>query len=197
MQNSSLFLEQLLISAIVTRYMEALYHIIIMAIAEYPVHDSGGKQVGSVTCSLYDRIWCAFEMAIRDCLAVRELRHQKSEVVILDEMAKEVVSGAISESYIAAKISECFRKDSLFDRLQGYPADVAKIKALLVSDAFYGSKEAFEEKYRKRMVKLLAENMPQVRRTDCTLVPPCPAAVCLFPLIERAACSRQFLTRCV
>jgi len=147
--------------------MESPHHLIIMGVADYPAHDSKGNQVGTISCGVHDRIWCAFEMAIRDCLAVKVLGHQKSEVVILDEMAKQVVRGAQSGVSIAAKISESFRDANFFDRLQGLPTDVAEIKAELVSDAFYGSIAAFNSNHQKRMVKLFAEHIPQVEMPLC------------------------------
>jgi hypothetical protein len=163
--------------------MGSLHHLVIMGIADYPAYDSSGNQVGTITCGIDDRIWCAFELAIRDCLAVKVLGHQKSEVVVLDEMAKQVVRGALSGSSVAAKISESCRNESVFDRLQGQPVDVAEIKALLVSDAFYGSVAAFDNNYRKRMVRMLAENAPQVH---------CIPLVIVWVSFDLAACCCSF-----
>ena len=175
-----------LIFAVFVRYMESLHHLIIMGVADYPCYDSNGRRAGMKTCAINDRIWCAYEMAIRDCLAVKVLGHQKSEVIILDEMAKEVVRGVHSGSSIAAKISESFRDENFFDRLQGLPADVAEIKAELVSEAFYGSRAAFNDFYRKRMVKLFAENIPQVPLDV-------PTASTFYYHSELAAHTLQFL----
>ena len=163
--------------------MGSLHHFVIMGIADYPAFAPNGNRVGTITCSIHDRIWCAFELAIRECLAVKVLGHQKSEVVILDEMAKQVVHGAFSGSSVAAKISESFRNESLFDRLQGNPIDVAEIKALLVSDAFYGSVAAFDTNYRKRMVNMFAENAPQVH---------CILLVFVWVSFDLSACCGSF-----
>jgi hypothetical protein len=99
-----------------------------------------------------------FEMAVRDCLAVKLPGYHESEIVFLDEM-RQVVKGPVPPSTpLAASISREFRVVNFLDRLQGCPDRVPQIKASLVSDRFFGSEEAFNEHSRKRLVKLYGSN---------------------------------------
>jgi hypothetical protein len=106
-----------------------------------------------------DRCWCVYEMAVRDCLAVKLPGYHESEIVLLDEM-RQVVKGPVPPSTpLEASISREFRVVNFLGRLQGRPVRVPQIKALLVSYRFFGSEEAFNEYSRKRLVKLYDQHL--------------------------------------
>jgi hypothetical protein len=105
------------------------------------------------------------EMAIRDCIAVKRLGNQKSEVLVLDEFLEEITSSAESGKSIFAEVAQIFRNKTFFNNLKGRPEDVDEIKSTLISGlGFFESPEHFDEHYRKRMVAVFVKCIPQVER---------------------------------
>ncbi len=93
-------------------------------------------------------------MAVRDCLSRNLPGCHESDIVLLDEMRQEVKGPVPSGTPLAASIAKQFRIVNFLDCLQGRPIRILQIKAMLVSDKFYGSEEAFNEHSRMRLVKL-------------------------------------------
>ena len=144
--------------------MESQHHLIIVGSAVYLTFGADGKENGEKKCWIYHRCWCLWEMAIRDCIAVKILGHQKSEIIVLDEFLGELISSAESGRSIAAAIAERFRSTNFFEDMQGRPEDVQEIQSTLISGGFFESPEHFNEHFRKRMVSVLLECSPQVRQ---------------------------------
>ncbi len=147
--------------------MESQHHLIISGSAFYPTFGVDGKEDGRVKCWIFDRCWCMREMAIRDCIAVKQLGHQRSEIIVLDEFLEEITSSAQSGGSISADVTQIFRDKNFFDNLKGRPEDVEAIKATLISGGFFDSPEQFNEYYRKRMVLFFVECSPQVCCSSC------------------------------
>jgi hypothetical protein len=143
--------------------MESHHHLIIAGSAFYPTFGTDGSENGSVECWIFDRCWCVREMAIRDCIAVKQLKHQKSEIIVLDDFLKKITSSAESGRSISAVVAQMFRNKNFFDNLKGRPEDVEAIKATLISTGFFDSPEHFDEYYRKRMVEFFVRSSSQVR----------------------------------
>ena len=145
------------------RYIESPRHVILMGIGDYPILDASGVQTGREKCWLYQRCWAVFEMAIRDCIAVRLLKHNRSEIIVMDETFQEIESE--SGRCICEAIIDRFRTTDFFGSMRGRPGDVEEIQRVLVSPDFYRSEEEFNEHHRKRIVALLTENIPKVSRS--------------------------------
>ena len=112
------------------------------------------------------------EMAIRDCIAVKKLGHQKSEIIVLDGFLEELTSSSESGKSISSDIADMFRNKNFFDDLKGRPEDVHEIKATLISRGFFDSPEHFNEHFRKRMVAFFVECVPQVSHPSTPAYPP-------------------------
>ena len=113
--------------------MESQHHLIIVGSAVYPSFGTDGKENGRERCLIFDRCWCMREMAIRDCIAVKRLGHQKSEIIVMDEFLGELTSGAESGKSIFAEVAQMFRNKKFFENLKGRPEDVTEIKSTLIS----------------------------------------------------------------
>jgi hypothetical protein len=151
--------------------MKSQHHLCIVGSAFYPTYGPDGKETGREKCFIFDRCWCMREMAIRDCIAVKQFGGQKSETIVTDEFLEEITSSAESGKSIFAEVAQMFRNKKFFDNLKGRPEDVEAIKKTLISGGgFFESPEQFDEHYRRRMVAIFVECIPQVKR-------PCIAAL--------------------
>jgi hypothetical protein len=147
------------------RYMQSQHHLCIVGSAFYPTYGPDGQKTGKEKCFIFDRCWCMREMAIRDCIAVKIHSRQKSEIIVTDEFLEEITSGAESGKSIFAEVAQMFRNKKFFDNLKGRPEDVKEIKATLISGrGFFESPEQFDEHYRRRMVAIFVQCIPQVER---------------------------------
>jgi hypothetical protein len=142
--------------------MESQHHLIIAGSAVYPDYDVDGKETGSVKCLIFDRCWCVREIAIRDCIAIKVLKHQKSQIIFLDEYLEEIASSAQSGKPIFVEIAQLFREKDFFADLKGRPEDLKAIRTTLFSPGFFKSPQDFNEYNRKRMILLFTECLPQV-----------------------------------
>ena len=140
--------------------MESEHHAIIMGVGKYQVFDAIERQIGYEKCWLYQRCWAVFEMAIRDCIAVRLNKRQKSVIIVLDETFEEIESE--SGRLIVNAIADRFRSTDFYSSLRGRPGDIEEIKQVLVSPDFYRSVEEFNEHHRKRTVAMFVKNIPKV-----------------------------------
>jgi hypothetical protein len=130
--------------------MESPHHLIVHGFSDQAYVEGHAAQEYSIN----NRCWCVFEMAVRDCLAVKVPGYHESDIVLLDEMRQEVKGPVPPSTPLAASISKEFLTVNFLDRLQGRPSLLHPIKTMLVSDRFFGSEEAFNEHSRKRLVKL-------------------------------------------
>ena len=146
-----------------------------MGSAFYPSYGTDGKESEQEKCMIFDRCWCMREIAIRDCIAVKRLGHQKSEVIVTDEFLREITSNAESGRSIFTDVAQMFRNKNFFDNLKGRPEDVGEIKSTLISgQGFFESPQHFDEHFRRRMVAIFVNVIPQVERPLCapSLHPP-------------------------
>ncbi len=132
------------------RYIGSPRHLIVHGFTAHTyVEGHAAREYG-----INDRCWCVYEIAIRDCLAVKLPGYHESENVLLDEMRQEVKGPVPPSTPLAASISKEFLTVNFLDRLQGRSCRLPPIKAILVSDRFFGSEEAFNDYSRKLLVKL-------------------------------------------
>lgn len=142
--------------------MDSLYHVMIMGNGIYPTFDDQGNENGEIECWAFDRCWCVVEAVVRDRIAVKQLGLNKSEIIILDDVIEKIASGGQSSKLISEAIAHCFRDTDFFGNLKGKPEDVNGVKELLLSEGFFRSPAEFNEHFRRMMVRLFTENIPQV-----------------------------------
>ena len=145
--------------------MQSQHHLIVVGSAFYPSYGTDGKESGREKCLIFDRCWCMREIAIRDCIAVKLLGHQKSEIIVTDEFLQEITSNAESGKSIFTEVAQMFRNKNFFDNLKGRPEDVDEIKSTLMGHGFFESPQHFDEHFRRRMVAVFVNIIPQVGRS--------------------------------